>query len=96
MGGNDLRLGDTPEFTVGVPVEDRFLRPRFFPSCMYAWPQSVRMLAVRGLCLFDGECLRVPVAGEMVKMILRLLSLSGSEKVGSDGRSPLAFSANIF
>lgn len=94
--GKDLRLGETPEFPLRFPVEDLFRRPRFFPSCACAWPQSSRALAGRGLCLLEGDCFTCPVLGEIVKMILLLASFSGSENAASDWRSPFVPSANIF
>lgn len=58
--GKDLRLGETPEFPLRFPVEDLFRRPRFFPSCACAWPQSSRALMGRGLCLLEGDCFTCP------------------------------------
>lgn len=94
--GRDLRFGETAAFPLGFPVEDLFRRPRFFPSCVWAWPPSGRALAGTGLCLLEGDCFTCPVLGEIVKMILLLASFSGSENAASDCRSPFVPSAKIF
>lgn len=44
--------------------------------------------------MLEGDCLVLLVPAEMLKMALRLASLSGSEKPASEGRSPLLASGS--
>lgn len=87
--GKARRLGDTLELRLGVPADARFLRPRLRLSGPWPWPPSPRAAEGRGLCLLEGDCLALLAPAEMVKTILLLASLSGSEKLASQGRSPL-------
>lgn len=92
--GRARRLGDTPALKLGVPVDARFRRPRLRLSCPWLGTQSPRELAVRGLCLLEGDCLALPAPAAMVNTILLLASLSGSEKPESEGKSPLLASGS--
>ena len=92
--GRARRLGDTPELRPGVPAAARFLLPLLRLSCPWLWPPSPRAPEDRGLCLLEGDCLALLEPAEMVKTILLLASLSGSEKPASEGRSPLLASGS--
>lgn len=88
--GRALRFGETAP-PPALPGLDLFRRPRFFPSCPWAW-----QLPATGLCLLQGDCFTCPVLGEIVKMILLLASFSASEKAASHCGSPFVASAKIF
>lgn len=91
--GRARRLGDTPVLRLGVPADARFLLLRLRLSCPWFGTQSPRVLEVKGLCLVEGDCLELEPAA-MLNTILLLASLSGSEKAGSEGSSPLLVSGS--
>lgn len=91
--GRARRLGDTPVLRLGVPADARFLLLRLRLSCPWLCTQSPRVPEVKGLCLVEGDCFELAPA-EMLNTILLLASLSGSEKAGSEDRSPLLVSGS--
>lgn len=78
---------------LGVPADARFLLLRLRLSCPWLCTQSPRVPEVKGLCLVEGDCFELAPA-EMLNTILLLASLSGSEKAGSEDRSPLLVSGS--
>lgn len=91
--GRARRLGDTPVLRLGVPADARFLLLRLRLSCPWLCTQSPRVPEVKGLCLVEGDCLELAPT-EMLNTILLFASLSGSEKAGSEGSSPLLVSGS--